>query len=245
MQEGGLPVGGISWQIAVCDDHREDRQKIAKMTAKLLEEAKIPYQLSEYASGLALLADIRRGVPFQLLLLDTEMRDMDGITLASTLREEKKDLAIVFISRNLEMAMRGYEVSAARYLAEPPCEEKLKEALLYCHGERRSHAEILLPTEVGERRISLSDIQFVEAFDRGTKFNMKKEAFESRWKISEAAEKLSSSDFLLCHRGFVVNLHEVEWIRRYEFVLKSGARVPIGKGRYAEVHQRFVDFITN
>ena len=45
------------------------------------------------------------------------------------------------MSSNREMAMRGYEVSAARYLAKP-----LREALLYCCKTFCEKKEILLPT---------------------------------------------------------------------------------------------------
>lgn len=233
------------WRIAICDDQRKDCEITAEMTKRLLDEAKIPYELSEYDSALALLSDIRRGASFQLLILDVMLGEVDGITLSATLREAENDASIIFVSYNREMAMRGYEVSAARYLAKPIDAEKLQEALFFCYRGHRSKTEILLPTETGERRTLLSDIQFVEAFDRGTKFYLENEAFESRKKISEVAEMLLPSCFLLCHRGFVVNLEQVKWIRHYEFVLKSGVCVPIGKGRYAEVHQRFVDFITN
>ena len=50
------------------------------------------------------------------------------------------------MSSNREMAMRGYEVSAARYLAKP-----LREALLYCCKTFCEKKEILLPTSKGQQ----------------------------------------------------------------------------------------------
>ena len=41
------------------------------------------------------------------------------MALAAALREKGDHTAIIFISSNLEMALRGYEVEAARYLAKP------------------------------------------------------------------------------------------------------------------------------
>lgn len=233
------------WRIAICDEQQEDREITVQMMKKLLDAEKISYLLSEYDSGQMLLSDIQCGTGFQLLILDVMLGEMDGITLSATLRKAGNNVAIIFVSHNREMAMRGYEVSAARYLAKPLDMDKLREALLFCYRGHRSQAETLLPTETGERRTLLSEIQFVEAFGRGTKFYLENEIFESRKKISEVAKMLLPSNFLLCHRGFVVNLEQVKWIRHYEFVLKSGIHVPIGKGRYAEVHQRFVDFITS
>lgn len=65
------------------------------------------------------------------------MRFMNGVQLAAELRKQQTKAAIVFISVDWEMALRGYEVSAVRYLAKPLEEVKLKVALLDIHMQRR------------------------------------------------------------------------------------------------------------
>ena len=75
--------------------------------------------VSTYESATALLDAIQGGAQFHILLLDVMMEGLDGMELAAALRELGNSTAIIFISSNREMAMRGYEVSAARYLAKP------------------------------------------------------------------------------------------------------------------------------
>ena len=232
-------------KIAVCDDMSEDVKRNSEMTSDVLSEENISFEISEYTCGQKLTEDIENGKSFHILLLDVVMGKSDGIDLAAKLRTiVDDDTQIVFISGNREMAMRGYEVSAARYLAKPLEREKLKEALLYCCRLLKAKKEILIPANQGKYRVSFSDIQYVEAFDRGTRFTLKNDSFESNLKFSEAERMFSEEDFLLCHRGLIVNLSWVQLIRRYEFVLKNGRTVPIGKGRYAETYKKFVDFIT-
>ena len=232
-------------RIAVCDDRQADLEKIAAMSSEILREAGAVYSIAEYETGASLLDALQKGAHYHIFLLDVMMEGMDGIELAAELRRQENKNAIIFISINREMALCGYEVSAARYLAKPLDPSKLKEALLHCLQSWQAKKEILLPTEQGQHRTSFPDIQFVEAFDRGTRFILADEIVESRLKFSEAEAMLPKSDFLLCHRAFLVNLACVKTIRNYEFTLKSGRIVPIGKGRYSEIHKRFVDFITN
>lgn len=236
---------GRKLKIAVCDDAYSDRTQITQMTKHILQDADILFALTVYESSTALLNAIQGGAQFQILLLDVMMNEMDGMELAAELRKQNRDTAIIFISSNLEMAMRGYEVSAARYLAKPLGREKLKEALLYCHKHIQGKKEILLPTAQGQHRISLADIQYVEAFDRGTRFVLAERTVESRLKFSEAEKLLPSFAFLRCHRAYLVSLSCIVSIRRYEFTLKNGQTVPIGKGRYGEVHRRFVDYLSD
>ena len=65
------------------------------------------------------------------------MDGLNGIQLAAALRCRNNETQIIFISSNREMAMDGYEVSAARYLAKPLNPDKLKEALLSAFAEHQ------------------------------------------------------------------------------------------------------------
>ena len=232
-------------KIAVCDDVKADLLEITELTTEILQEAGIAHSIAGYESGKSLLQDIRNGAQFHLLLLDVLMDELDGMELAAQLRKQQDKTAIVFISINREMALRGYEVSAQRYLAKPLEREKLKEALLHCYEGRQGQKEILLPTERGQYRISLSDVQFVEAFDRGTRFVLANEKVECRLKFGEVEEMLPAPSFIRCHRSYLVNLSGIRYIRPYEFTLKSGQAVPISKGRFSEIYKKFVDYLAD
>lgn len=237
-----MPTGN-TLHIAVCDDLPSDLAKITDMTTQILQEADIANKITQYDTGVSLLADMQSGVQFHILLLDVMMGELDGIKLAARLRQQGNDTQIVFVSSNREMALRGYEVNAVRYLAKPLEQEKLKEALLYCVRMQKGKKEILLPTERGEFRTPFSDIQYVEAFDRGTKVVLKDKTLETRWKLSEIAVLLPESDFLRCHRSYVVNLACVTYVHQYEFILQSGMTVPIGQARYTEIRNQFADYL--
>lgn len=236
-------------RIAVCDDRQAERVQITTLVGRILREAEIPYHIAEYESGRKLLADIHNGAQYQILLLDVmldeQIDQINGIELAGLLRRQEYKSSIIFISSNREMALNGYEVEAARFLAKPLNVEKLKEAVLYCCSHIQKQKEILLPTEHGNHRISIADIRYVEAFDRGCRVVLNGETVDSRLKFGEMEALLPGPDFLLCHRAYVVNLACVKYIRHYEFELKDGSLVPISKGRYQEVHRQFVDYITN
>ena len=230
-------------EIAIVDDSLQDRLHIAELTGKILSETNITYSLDLYEDGAALLEGLRGGKKYNLLLLDIVMGEMDGIALAKALRDQRDQTMIVFISSSHEMARQGYKVNALRYVVKPLDSEELKEALQYCHMELMTKKEILLPTENGHYRISFADIQFVEAYDRGTRFVLSGETMYSSVKFSEAVSMLPKSGFILCHRAFLANAANVKRIRPNEFLMRSGALVPISKHRYAEVSRQFFDCI--
>lgn len=89
------------------------------------------------------------------------------------------------------------------------------------------------------------NIQFVEAYDRGTRFFLTGETVETKLKFSETEAMLPKSMFLMCHRAYIVNLALTKGVRQYEFRMKSGAVVPISRYRCNDVNQAFVDFMTD
>ena len=231
--------------IAVCDDTDTDRARVAGLADEIMSAAKVRHSITCFDSAEALLAAIQGGAQFSVLLLDVMMNEMNGMELARLLRQQQNKTDIIFISSNRDMAMYGYEVNAARYLAKPVDRDKLKDALLYCHRNWREKKEILLPTGKGQHRISFADIQFVEAFDRGTRFVLTRTALDTKLKFSEVEAMLPKSAFLVCHRAYIVNVTRVVCIRPYEFEMDSGEVVPIGKNRYYEINRKFIDRIAD
>lgn len=229
--------------IAVCDDEPEDCQFISQLAREILEHEGIRCAISTYSNGTDLLNTISSGTKFAILLLDVLMEELDGMELAAKLREQGNHTAIIFISCNRELALRGYEVEAVRYLAKPLNREKLREALLHCCRTQTSQKELLLPTHGGKIKIRPSDIIFAETWNRGVMLHLKNDKKECNIKISELSSMLAEQQFVFCHRTILVNLSFVRSIRRCELELESGKVLPISKYRQREVKGRLMRYL--
>ena len=227
-------------QLAVCDDEPAFCDHIIEWVQEILRQEGIEADIERFNSAHSLLERIEAGAAFSILLLDVMMEGMDGMELAAALRTQGRKTPIIFISSNREMALRGYEVAAARYLAKPLNREKLREALLHCCGMLGAGGELLLPAIDGHRRIQATSIMYAETYGRGIRITLKDGQFESRMKISELAAMLSSSQYVFCHRTILVNLDSVTCIRYCELELKNGARLPISKYRLTDLRAQLL-----
>lgn len=233
----------LQLQIAICDDEQIDRQQAATLTREIMAAEGLACGLSSYESGAALLAAIQGGAQFQILLLDVMMDGLDGMELAAALRELGDSTAIIFISSNREMALRGYEVSAARYLAKPLREEQLREALLYCYKTFVEKKEILLPTTKGQRRIPLANILYAEAMERVTKLALTDRLEEVSMKFSDLSALLPERQFQPCHRSYLVNLEHIAYIRGRDLELTTGEVLPVSRYRVEDLQRQFVAYL--
>ena len=227
-------------KLAVCDDEAADRARIEQMAGAILREESIAAESAAYDSAAALLAAIRAGRAFDVLLLDVMM---DGMALAAALRAGHEDAAIIFISSNREMALRGYEVAASRYLAKPVDPEKLREALLHCRAAWSGRSALALPTASGQSSVAHAAVLYAEAWERGVRLHLDGEILEVRLPLSQVAALLPEGQFACCHRTLLVNLAQVRHVRYCELELKNGERLPISKYRLAQFKSEFLKYL--
>ncbi len=229
--------------IAVCDDESADGREIECLTKEILQEEQIGCEISVYEDEAMLLDAIKNGRQFHILLLDVMMDRLDGMHLAAALRRRENDASIIFISANREMVMQGYVVAASRYLSKPVDRELLREALLFCSKKALAQKEILLQTKNGQSRILLSDILYIETWNRGVRLVLLDGATESGVRIAQMAQTLLSPPFVFCHRTILVNLSHVRHIRYCELELDSGDLLPVSKYGLAQVRKEMLDYL--
>ena len=77
-----------------------------------------------------------------MIFLDIDMGDVNGIALARQIRTIRKDAVLIFVTNYGEYAAEGYEVSAFRFLPKLQLAEKLpdyfRQALAACRSRTRT-----------------------------------------------------------------------------------------------------------
>lgn len=238
-----LKLQSHTFNIAICDDEPNTIEKIAGMTKQICDKESIKHHISCFESGRELLDAINGGKSYDLLLLDVMMPQQDGMELAEFLRKDSFDGSIVFISSNREMALRGYEVSASRYLAKPVEEERLREALLYCFAQVQINRELLVPINGGTQRFRTEEIMYIETQGRGCRVVWEQGVCVTVMRISEFEERLSDSGFIRCHQGFLVNMRFICIVRATEVELMNVNCIPVSKHRTQEVRKQFFSWM--
>lgn len=228
--------------IAVCDDEKEDREEIVEMAESVCSEENILGDITGFSSAEELLKVMQEGREFDLVILDVMMPELGGMELAKHLRSEKKEMSIVFISNNREMAMQGYKVSASRYLGKPLEKEELREAIIFCAAQRKNK-EIFLSEKGIAERISVDTIKYIEISGRKTKIMQKDRVYETKISMSEWEKEFSELNFIRCHKSYLVNERYIRILSSSFAELEDGERIPISKHRLKEVKEKFFAYM--
>lgn len=232
-------------RIAVCDDEKIVRDMLAERILKLCPETDILF----YGSGRELLA--ADAMP-DILFLDIQMPDMDGMETARELRKRSRCTILIFVTAIEEYVFQAFDVGAFHYLVKPFTDEKFKSVLNNAieqykllskettHMSEKSHhlktEEKCLMVKTGgtAMKIPLSDIVYAEVFNRKVTIHTMEEDIEYYGKLSDL-EKQAGEDFFRTHRAYLVN---------FKYVVKyNAATVWMEKGSVLMAKQNYHEFV--
>ena len=105
-------------KVLVVDDHVPTRSLIKTI---LEAEKNETYKVTEAGTGTECLKAVDKAGPFDLVLLDVNLPDMDGYEVCRALRHVDKSVPIVFVTAkgDLKDYTAGREAGADSYLVKP------------------------------------------------------------------------------------------------------------------------------
>ena len=229
-------------KIAICDDNQAFAETLANYIEA--EYKSLDLLIEFFSSGEEFVKYYKSGKKsFDVILLDIEMKQINGIEAAHQIRKIDSHVVIIFITSHDELASLGYEVSAFRFLIKPVKAKKLIEALEAVRAQVSSEKTIHVRNTEGEHTININDILFFEARNQQVNIQTTSGEFIQRYSMSDYVEELVKYDFIPVHRSYLVNMKYVKGLNKQGIVLQDDTVLPISRLRYAEVKQYFHDYI--
>ena len=111
--------------VTICEDNAEQTELLISFVCEWAKFSKIKVSIASYDSAESFLFAYESDKQVDVLLLDIQMKELDGVTPAKQLRREGSQMQIVFITGLPDFIADGYDVSALHYLIKPVCTEKL------------------------------------------------------------------------------------------------------------------------
>ena len=206
-------------RIAICDDEEKYRLELKTILNKLL--INIDCDIDTFSDGNILEADFR-DKPYDLVFLDIEMPEVDGITLAKKLRSLSEKVYIVFLTSHIEYALEGYEVNALRYLTKPVNIDKLKEVIKYVQDRETSARQIIIKEDGEKIVIDVNDVIYMEAMNQNVRIVTVSGEHTIRYNIGDFEEQLKNDGFYRIHRGYLISLAKVKKLSKGDVIMELG-----------------------
>lgn len=233
------------FHIACCDDDPVWMQRFAQDTGQILNSIGVPFILTTFHSGAGLLSALSESPPpaVDLLFLDIILGEENGLDVARQLRTRAPDLPIILVSTSSEFAVEGYNVHPLHYLVKPIPRERLQEALLYALQKAVPAAPLVVRGPDATQVVPLHQILYIEVFDHQLKIHtLQGHILTAAGSLSQLQQELPAGQFFRCHKSYLVNLAQIEGIRRYQILLPGRRTIPVSKQNYPQVYQAAVRY---
>ncbi len=212
--------------IAVLDDERSALDDTLKCLEKYFQEIKEECAVYEFEDPQAFLHQY--SPKYDLIFLDIQMAEKDGIRVAEEIRKVDKMSVLVFVTNMANLAVKGYEVDASDFIVKPLeyFSFKLKmNRIMERVRQNKDIGSILIQAEEGKMKIKPSSIHYVEVFKHHLLYHLDDGIFSAYGSLSQIENELGD-DFSRSANCYLVNLRYVKRIEGNDLFL-AGEEKPL------------------
>lgn len=230
----------MKYRIAICDDEQNQIEYITSIVASWSAHEGHGCEIRTFASAEAFLFEYEEDKAYDILLLDVEMKNMNGIELAKRIRKDNNRAEIIFITSHFEFVGEGYEVDALHYLIKPISVEKPTQVLTKA-AEKLSvePPSVVISCEGETVKLYESDILYVESFLHYIVIHTKDNEYKIKENISVFENKVSDV-FYRIHRSYLVSLKYITRISRTSVNI-GNTELPLSRGKYDNINRAFIE----
>lgn len=222
-------------KIGICDDQIEICSEIEEYLEKFAASLCEKFEIEIYYTGEKLLADLKNEVYYDLLILDIEMPDINGVFIGNYIRYQMRnnDISIIYISSHVEHAIELFSVRPFQFLVKPVNAAQINNVMnTYIQVTRQDLKYFSYPKG---KKVNLKDILYFSIKGRFIQMATvsKQESFYGS--LSEIYQKLQSDQFFYANKSQIVNYNQVAEFYYDRLIMEDGTEITISQGKRKDV----------
>lgn len=240
------------FHMAVCDDEKKELILLKEYLPRFTKRTAYSFETQYFSCGEELLHSYHEQMsyPFHILLLDVELKGLNGIEVAKKIRAlPDRDVQIIFLTNYPQYVMDSFDVQAFHYLIKPVAYElfEAKMSKLCNYIVSSVNRFLMIKTEDGHMVIKKSDIIAIVKIKHSLAKNRLKiitsrQHYIISGTLSEYIGKLNRP-FMLIHRSVIVNLEHVHKFTATSVFMDNQEQFPIGRTLAKEVKEAYAYYM--
>lgn len=219
--------------IYVCDDEAQILNMMSAAIRGYLSEGEVEV----FHAGRELMRVLAEK-PCDILFLDIDMPDMNGMEIAYRLNSLEHKPLLVFVTNHDELVYESFQYHPFGFIRKKYFEKEIESILNDCQKElsfQKKHFCFRMNGQ--ETALLLSDILYLEADGNYLRLCSASGQYHFRSTILAAEKRLGADGFIRIHKGFLVNRSAVRMVGREELELVNHEKLPLGE-KYADAARR-------
>lgn len=210
------------FRILIVEDEDATAHTLQEYVERYAHEHEIEAQVVRLASALDL---PEQAAHADLVFLDIELPQINGMDAALELRQHNTTTLIIFVTNLAQYAVKGYQANALDFVVKPFTYYDLALRLdraLQVLRQRRTRS-IAVHTREGMRLFPASDLVFLDSNRHDVVYHLANgTTVSARGSLKGAGDALGGSPFLRISSGCIINMAHVRGLRDAEVTLSTG-----------------------
>lgn len=232
-------------QTVILEDHPSHREELLTQLSAWPLADRLEVQCAASAEELE---SLLRHTPIDILLADIDLGDGNptSIQLVKKWLSDKNDTQVIYITGYpLRFCTEVYQTEHIYFVTKPLHQEELFAALdrAAANLSQRKTRTIAIRSNGQIILLSTTHIYYVESDRRLARLYTAHGIVETYISLMQLLPQLGS-DFLQCHKSFLVNMAQIERIESNWLTIKSGQKVPISQAYRKKARDTYMDYLS-
>lgn len=234
-------------RIAVCDDVKEFRDDIERQLQIWSTEKAVNISVRKFCDGIPLLHCLNDNGMFDIIFLDVEMGESNGMEIAAQIRDADYITSIVFVSQYEDYYKDAYNLHPIHFLSKPVNQSKIDEVMdFYTKLQQRNAETFSFCINKSMYTIWLTEILYFNSERRQINIVCKDKRFTIYGKLGEIEKQMADRNckFLRIHQSFLVNMRHIREYRYSEVVMDNEETLLVSKEnrkKIREIHKLLIE----
>lgn len=219
---------------AIVEDEDSAASVLTDCLDKYTEETGVVFSVERFNNAVSFLENYKDR--YDIVFMDIEMEQMDGMTASRKLREIDKTVTLIFVTNMAQFAINGYEVDALDFIIKPvryyDFVFRIKKAIGRINSGDRKCISVNT-TGGGFAKLIVSEIKYVEIMKHTIIYHCENGDFETYGTLKNVETMLDGAHFVRCNSCYLVNLKYVNAVKEY-IVDVAGEKLKISQPKKKE-----------
>ena len=228
-------------KIAIVEDEQLYAKQLHEYLRKYEKENGEVIEVTIYSDGDQIVEKYQS--QYDIILMDIEMKFMDGMSAAEEIRKIDTEVVIIFITNMTQYAIRGYAVDALDYVLKPVSYFALSQRLNRAIGRMRKRESkmIMVNMKGGIVRLNIANIYYIESQGHTLILHTILGDYETSGTMKEMESKLLGMNFCRGNKGYLINLQHVDGISDGCAIVKD-EKLILSRARKKEVMEALTKY---
>lgn len=226
--------------VCICDDDIRVVNKIVNLLNENFIDDKI--NIYTFNNGKKLISFLMIDI-IDILIIDIELGEMNGIDIAKNLKKNKGNMYVMFITSYIKYVSEVFRMDTFQFLLKPINEEDFiidfKRALFKIDRNNET-------IRICNKDIIISNIYYIEINGRKINIYLKDSKIELIGRFKDYVDVLKEYDFFKVYRSILINMSKIEFYSGLSIKLKDfDELIPISRNIKNEFVQDYKKYKAN